>query len=283
MEIMQNNISQFVSVCHSKNADVWKIASKYIIKNIKSINYSVIVPDSEVELFKSISHPRFNVIEESKYLTDFKYFDKIIPHNYLWRKGWYIQQYLKLAFSKDFNDNEIILIWDADTIPLKKLNFINKKGKLLFYTGIEFHKPYFTHIKNTLNLNKTIEGSFISQCMPLKASWVHHLYKELENKHKMKWDYVLFSNIDYSQVSGFSEYETLGTYFFYHFPNEVQLIKNKWSRYGNDFTNGLRTLNPILIYFLSLRFDYISFEAWHKCSNKKSIFKIIKNLLFLHK
>ena len=280
---MQNNISQFVSVCHNKNADVWKIASKYIIKNINAKNYSVIVPDNEVELFKSISHPIFNVIEESKYLTDFKYFDKLIPHNYLSRKGWYIQQYLKLAFSKDLDDNEIILIWDADTIPLKKLNFINKKGQLLFYTGKEFHSPYFTLIKNVLNLNKAIEGSFISQCMPLKVSWVHHFYKQLENTHKMKWDYILFSNIDYSEDSGFSEYETLGTYIFNHFPNEVQLIKNKWSRYGNDFTNGIRTLNPVLIYFLSLRFDYISFEAWHKCVNQKSIFKIIKNFLFLHK
>lgn len=45
------------------------------------------------------------------------------------RAGWFLQQFLKMGFAhSSYCDTEYYLSWDADTIPLKRLTFINGGG-----------------------------------------------------------------------------------------------------------------------------------------------------------
>jgi hypothetical protein len=63
---------KIISVCSKKDADVWKFASHKIIKYIESEIYEVIVPDSEVDLFKRISPKNYRVINETHYSSNLK-------------------------------------------------------------------------------------------------------------------------------------------------------------------------------------------------------------------
>ena len=66
------NLSEVVSVCCSKDALTWQKASEQIVKNISANQYKVIVPDIEVDQFKSISNKKFKVIPESEYMPGAK-------------------------------------------------------------------------------------------------------------------------------------------------------------------------------------------------------------------
>ena len=61
------------------------------------------------------------------------------------RLQWYYQQILKISFVLKFitNKNEKIIIWDADTILLKKINFFKQNISIKYGTINEFHKEYF--------------------------------------------------------------------------------------------------------------------------------------------
>ena len=65
------------------------------------------------------------------------------------RLGWLIQQLLKfysMYVIPDISDN--VFVVDADVIFLNPTQMINETtGGAYFNTGIEYHKPYFTHAK----------------------------------------------------------------------------------------------------------------------------------------
>ena len=46
--------------------------------------------------------------------------------------GWYFQQLLKYAFCFERQEDDYYLIWDADTVPLRPLQFFDNVGRMLF-------------------------------------------------------------------------------------------------------------------------------------------------------
>ena len=49
------------------------------------------------------------------------------------RTGWFLQQFLKLGFAlSELCDTDYYLSWDADTLPLRKLQFFSETGHPLF-------------------------------------------------------------------------------------------------------------------------------------------------------
>ena len=72
------------------------------------------------------------------------------------RLQWYYQQLLKISFVLDFvsKKNQKIVIWDADTIILKKIKFFKNDLSVKYGTVFEFHKPYY----NTNEVFFTVGG-----------------------------------------------------------------------------------------------------------------------------
>ena len=102
--IEQNlGITQFVVIGSS---DV-----KNYIKNIKNITFI-----DENKLFKGLDIQRIKKILIDKTKSD-------------QRAGWYFQQFLKMSYSIICED-EYYLVWDSDTLPLKKIEFFNKNNNL---------------------------------------------------------------------------------------------------------------------------------------------------------
>ena len=206
--ISKKEVKTLISVCSVKDLEVWRLASKFITRNIKSKKYIVIVPDNEVELFVKNTNNKFKVKPESLFVGKLKEtLKKKISHAKMDRLGWYLQQFIKFSAIKNAIknnlDDDIILIWDADTIPLKKLKFINSNNKIVYYTSKEDHKFYFNFIKKFMGLDKVVKFSFIAQCFPIKVVWIKEFFKYLESRHKKKWQEALINSINFNQRTGF--------------------------------------------------------------------------------
>ena len=214
------------SVCSFSDISIWKKTSRNILQYIDSKNYAVIVPDNEVIIFRLITDPKIKVIPETHYIGNLRDILKInMPAMAHSRIGWYLQQFIKLAVLRQARKTENYLIWDADTIPMKNLFFFSSTGVVEFYAAKEFHTPYFTAIHKILNLGKIAPFSFIAQCFPCKGSWAIEFFNDIEKKFKSDYISSIISNINFEHQSGFSEYETLGTFIYKNFKNEIK-IKN---------------------------------------------------------
>lgn len=64
----EKRIKILFSACSLKDLDVWKISSKFIVKNIKSEKYIVIVPDNEVKFFINNTDKKFEIKPKSLFI-----------------------------------------------------------------------------------------------------------------------------------------------------------------------------------------------------------------------
>lgn len=146
-----------LNICQvSLSRDIPIILENYLsFKNYyNSFKIFVICPKSEIEEFeKKLGFKEFIIIDETSILS-FKEFENIFKdlsivsgykNKFKERLGWYYQQILKLSFILDFvtSKKENIIIWDADTILLKKIHFFKEKYSIKYGTLFEFHKHYY--------------------------------------------------------------------------------------------------------------------------------------------
>ena len=64
----EKGIKILFSACSLKDLDVWKISSKFIVKNIKSEKYIVIVLDNQIKLFTNNKEKKFQIKPESLFI-----------------------------------------------------------------------------------------------------------------------------------------------------------------------------------------------------------------------
>jgi hypothetical protein len=252
-------IDVLISVCKKRDIFVWKESSRLIVKYISAKKYIVIVPDVDFIIFKNIKGSYFEVHKESEYIGNLQEKIKLkLPEKFRHRLGWYLQQFVKLKAIESYLHCKLILMWDADTLPLKKIKF-NRQKKIIFIEADEFHLPYFKTIEKLLGLSRKQKFSFISQCFPLKTKWARAFFKYLENKHKKNWENSIIDSIIFSNESSFSEYETLGTFIYHKYKKEFKSIKLPWLRSGFFILN-FHFINKLILGYYSKYYDFICVE-----------------------
>ena len=222
-----------ISVAERSRLGVWKHASRAIVERIVAEGYRVIVPRSDIAAFHKNTPASVEVHCENDYTEAFG--------NYLWesirevqpqRYGWYLQQLIKLeALRRLGMEGQRGLIWDADTVPLTQLSFFGPRGGAFFW-GEERHIPYFRVTETLLGLPSIVERSFIAQSFPCEAHWIAGFCDFVELCHDVPWWQAIIDQTDLREESGFSEYETLGTYVTHFFPGEWSWQKPRWERNG---------------------------------------------------
>lgn len=263
-----SNFSLIVSVCEASDIDIWKFVSYEVPKLFQAESYRVIVPDHQVKLFKDVSNPIYDVVPESHYSGEWiHHFESRIGSIWPERRGWYLQQLLKLSSLSQLAPGELGLIWDADTLPLKKIEFLGGNGSVHYLKGEEFHSPYFNSIYKLTKLEKQVDYSFIAQCFPIYSDWFEAFRAEVEELHSCAWEIAVIDSIDGNEISGFSEYETLGTFISNKFPDQIGTINSKWVRYGNRLLGNRKFRNYFLKNFwitriIFFRYSSITFEKW---------------------
>jgi len=180
------------------------------------------------------------------------------------RAGWYFQQFLKMSscFLPDISD--YYLIWDADTIMLNPIEFLNDQNQVLIKPSLEYNKPYFDTYEKLLGRTRSVDFSFISEHCFIKSDYMKELISEIEQHSTVKrhWVWTIMNAMETKHLShaGFSEYETYGNYVNTVHPEAIALRPLKTIRYAAR-RFGL-VPNRYDIYRLSLSYAYASFESW---------------------
>jgi len=134
------------------------------------------------------------------------------------RRGWYKQQFIKL-FQEITVDNYFVI--DADVIINKPLE-INTAHPFFFFGKDQSHQPYFTFLKDVLDLERAYPHSFICEMMFFKRVFIKYMLSELGVDRREFFDICAKEINKINDGSGFSEYEMYGNYMTKHFSGLYQ-------------------------------------------------------------
>lgn len=177
--------------------------------------------------------------------------------------GWYYQQFLKMKFS-DYCDGEYYLCWDADTIPLRRIDMFSEDGKPYFDVKSECQSRYFSTIQNLFGFSKVIEKSFVSEHMIFKKEFMHEMISEIENtpfKGKTFYEKIFSAAGSENIDLGFSEFETYGTWVAMRHTSAYKL--RNWKSFRNtNFFIDISELSQEDVDWLSRDYDAATFEKY---------------------
>lgn len=255
-----------ISVSCLRDLPVACYAIEYAYKFIDFDQCYLIVPDNDCRAFARRLNPQIHVVAESDFFSHFnrnKVHDAL-SEQFKYRTNWYLQQLIKISASRALCEQGDVLIWDSDTVPLRKLNFQTHSGQIQFYRGKEFHAPYFQSINSLLNFEASNTVSFISQCFYLRKQWICAFVDYVEDTHRQPWPHAILSCLENKNYAEFSEYETLGAYIARFYPGEFQMTDRKWLRLGSSYLLGRENINDRRLARLGCEFDFVAFEHWDK-------------------
>ena len=246
-------------ICPQKDLILFK--EKFKNHNITIVN------EDDILSFKDFKNIFLNLSKAIKYQKEFEN-----------RLGWYYQQMLKITFVIDFIDNkrESIVIWDADTIILRKINFFSNFNSNSFASLFEFHKAYYITTKNILGILPSYFVSSLIQFIAVDIENNFNLKNKLNNYMKKnlfqtsEWvSNIIFKSIFESHVeyngSMFSEYELIG----------ISNLLSKKRKQKALFTlrfglNGMLTDGQLLICKL-LNVYHVTYEHSHPNKNSQGM------------
>lgn len=252
-----------------KDAPFIRRTLNYVFQNLEGVGNVYIIASRK--LFGVIKKRTKNIercilLDEDTIVDGLSFFklNSFLKQKGFKRTGWLFQQFLKLGFAQSsYCDKDYYLSWDADTIPLRKISFFDYEHPFFTRKG-EFHKPYFDAIKRLLNMDKSVDFSFIAEHMLFNKAIVIQMLRDIELHNDGTWLEAILSNVDFNEPNCFSEFETYGTY----------CANRHKDLYHIRFLNTLRCgalirgpfITPQIIDELSFDLDTVSLEIWHKPS-----------------
>lgn len=252
-----------ISVCHPRDVVTWEAVARHMPRRIAARHRRVIVPDAAVPLFRDRSPAAFDVIGESRYAAGLpELIARHAPPDAPPRTGWYLQQFLKLRALEDVPPDEVAILWDADTVPLRRLSFVAADGRLVHWKSAEHHPPYFAAIERLLGMPKAVDHSFVAQCLAVRGRWMREFIAFVERRHGRPWLEAVVASIDFREPSGFSEYETLGTFVACTHPEAMVATNRPWLRAGRRRVGTARNVDRAWASPLLAGSDFAAFESW---------------------
>lgn len=249
-----------ISVAAIKDLETWKLTAEQLPRSIASKDYWLIVPDNQVERFRAETPEIIKVLPESVFTFEFEQKlgerqGKALPA----RRGWYLQQLIKLSALRAASNSERVIIWDADTVPLREINLFSETGSCRYYSGSDYHLPYFENISRLLGLDKARPESFITQNFPILGSQIQAFFEYIETRHSKNWWEAVIESINFDETSGFSEYEVLGTF--------VSFFEEKGGSESQNGTWSYGLARQALLYLRSItaappELDFLAVEGW---------------------
>lgn len=277
------NSTAVITLCNSAHIDVWKLTSELLPRHIRANSYRVYVPVEEIELFQKVSPSVFEVLPQNEFGKE--YFESLSQAcslaNNAGRFGWYLQQFLKIEILLT-SPEELLVIWDADCVPLKPITTFNSTGQPIYMLAShEYNETYFENIKRLLGgLTRVQDFSFVIPAFPVKKLWVQELIEELSTRNQGdSWWKTLIGSTDFSLRSGFSETETIGTWVANKYPGQWSTYPGKWERRGQKEFGYARnfSVEKLLRRTRKHSLDIVSFENWD-VRGMKLVYKRLKEM-----
>ncbi len=187
------------------------------------------------------------------------------------RAGWYFQQFLKMAYAR-LSDCDYYLVWDADTIPINKIDFFDRYGSpyLAYRDFVPEDKCFEPTQENLLPdkaLKKQVRKSFIAEHMLVKTCIMRELLDRLEANRDAP-GHAFFEKImhcvpqRYINLSGFSEFELYAAFVLKYHPDTY--VQRKWNNLRNAKTYIGSSPDSNDLLWISRVFDTVSLEDFDR-------------------
>jgi hypothetical protein len=166
-------------------------------------------------------------------------------------------------------------MWDADTIPLDRIEFFDRNGSVLYGSKVEFHKPYFLTLNSLFGCLPKRYLAFTLQFFACSYPESLYLIKKLrdacpqfefENEPSWVARAILSSVISTHKTlegSLFSEQELVGVASFIHRPRRQIVL-----RYLRGGIRGLLSERQVKAVRL-MGFRHISYENLSHISGRR--------------
>jgi FkbM family methyltransferase len=167
------------------------------------------------------------------------------------RKGWYLQQLLKLYAGFVIpNILDKYLVVDSDTFFLKPIHFY-ENNKCLYNYSIEYNNYYFVHMQKLHHDLVKVDPhkSGICHHMMFETKYVKELILKVQMKHSDYFYNVFLNNVDEINGAGASEYEIYFNFMLANYPNHINIRPLKWKN-----TDTMNDINK--------DYDYISYHHY---------------------
>jgi hypothetical protein len=274
-------------------------------KYYSNLNFFIICPSIEIESFLKIKEKNIKIINEESIISfeDFKnyFFNNLKTTTYFQeiqsRLSWYYQQVLKISFIIDFvkNNNERMIIWDSDTIILKKIDFFERDFSIKYATINEFFKAYYLTNKTIFGYLPNFFLSSLLQFVSLTSLENEFLIKNLNNFSKKnnlttaEWISNVISlaiSKTFKNYNGsmFSEYELIGMSNIFLTNNMQKIIPTLRNNLNGKFTELQKNIaRTVGFYHVTYEHSYLNPNSSGMLLRKQSwssYFKIlVKNIV----
>ena len=297
---MNNETLNFCQVSLARDIPIIQQNYKSLKNFYKNIQINIICPKSEIDTFKKNLNfdELFFFCEEE--LLSFKKFQDIF-HNMdakpffkdkmKHRLQWYYQQILKITFTINFikKNNKEIVIWDADTIITKKINFFENKLSCKYGTLFEHHKPYFLTIECILGYLPKYYISSLVQFVSLTKKECDFFLKLIGiNEYQNNDLAIMLSNLILDNIikkhniysgSLFSEYELIGISNLLNNNTKQKAIFSLRSGLNGQLTKIQFLIAKILnVYHVTYEHSHSNINSQGMLSRKQNWFQFIKIL-----
>ncbi len=260
---------QIVSTCLARDLSVYRVTYRSLRKHLPGSEVHVITRKEDFEKFRKACGPDLHLWDEagmipSMTLKDLRQFPlPFFPPG----AGWYFQQFLKYSFVDVSNDDDHFLIWDADTVLLRPLEFFDQAGRPIYTSAEENNPAYFETYLALFGTPAKREFSFISQHQIIDKKILRNLLSEIEERNGGKpWPWAIMDNLRGDGTNLFSEYETYGHYVKQQCPDSITIRDLSWTREGGG-SFCLPPWQPVLS-SLSRKYHFAAFEASNGIARK---------------
>ena len=262
-----------ISLCSIEHAEVWSLTSRLLPRFLVADKYVVYVPNEQVPKFIEITDSRIEVLSEdllgNSYVNNLK--EKVKLSGNLKRYGWYLQQFYKIE-ALLLSDSTNVIIWDSDCVPVREIKLFTEDLRPVYMQASkEFNPIYFKTIEKMLGMQRVHDFSFIIPGFPIPSKWAQEFAMYISDQYELNWYDSIIKHTSFEEMSGFSEYETLGTWVANKYPNLWSKIEVKWERLGQSRFGYARDFNEESIVAIgeSYGLHVISFENWDYRGIKK--------------
>jgi hypothetical protein len=254
---------EIVSSCIARDLPIYRLTSESLKANVPGASLHVITRKSDFTAFRNACGSDVQLWDE----------DALVPNMTLesLRKhplpffpagaGWYFQQFLKWGFAAVSNTDPHYLIWDADTILLRPMDFFDDADRPYLTTAPECHPPYFQTFENLIGAPPEDRASFISQHQIIDKVILRELLGVIDARSPSDrgWAWTIIELMRGEGSNLFSEYETYGHFVRARHPGTSVLRELPWTRGGRKLAGYPPT--PESLGELASHFDFAAFES----------------------
>jgi hypothetical protein len=251
-----------VTTCRLKDLGILILATRNLRRFVNLKQLHVVTARRHFRHFEKALGKGIELIDEDTMIPGLtlRSLDVIPQPPFARGMGWYFQQLLKIQFAFHQPEDDYYLIWDADTVPLRKMEFFDPQGRMLFTTAAENNRAYFETYEKLLGSPANREFSFISQHMIVQKSVMREMLHRIEAHcpGDENWAWKIMKNLSGNGYKCFSEYETYGHYVKNFHPELAAFRQIPWMRDGTRLVG--RKPSPGDLDRLAEDYYYASFE-----------------------